>query len=89
MAGFAEKAVPLLVEKGMDDLLSTIKNHMESRPSVQEALSDSVRNMMASVKILTGKKGPDLMFYAPVRTQTKTSAEDIIIETEKLEAVYT
>ncbi|MCA1787777.1 MAG: peroxiredoxin family protein [Desulfobacteraceae bacterium] len=41
------------------------------------------------MKILTGKKGPDLMFYAPVRTQTKTSAEDIIIETEKLEAVYT
>jgi thiol-disulfide isomerase/thioredoxin len=89
LAAFAEKSVPLLVKKGKDDLLSPIKNHMESRPFVQEALSDSVRNMMASVKILTGIKGPDLFFHAPVRTQSGTSSEDITIETANLDAAYT
>jgi peroxiredoxin len=89
LAAFAEKTVPLLVETGKDDLLPAIANHIEKRPAVQAALSSSVKNMMTSVKILTGEKGPDLIFHAPVRTQIGTSSEDIIIETEKLDATYT
>ncbi|ABW68750.1 peroxiredoxin family protein [Desulfosudis oleivorans] len=89
LAAFAEKAVPLLVEKGKDDLLPAIADHLENRPAVQAALSGSVKNMMASVKMLTGKKAPDLVFHAPVRTQTKTSAEDIIIKTGNLDAAHT
>ena len=89
VAAFAEKAVPLLVEKGKDDLLPAIADHLENRPAVQKALSGSVKNMMASVKILTGQKAPDLVFHAPVRTQTGTSVQDIIIKTGSLDADYT
>jgi peroxiredoxin len=89
LAAFAEKAVPLLVEKGKDDLLPSIANHIENRPAALAALSGSVKNMMASVKILNGQKAPDLVFHAPVRTQAGTSAQDIIIETGNLDAVYT
>jgi peroxiredoxin len=89
LAAFAEKTVPLLVETGKDDLLPTIADHLKNRSAAQANLSSGVRNMMASVKILTGKQGPDLIFQAPVRTQTATSSEDIIIETEKLDADYT
>jgi peroxiredoxin len=89
LVGFAEKAVPLLVEKGKDDLLPAIADHLESRPAAHAALSGSVKNMIASVKILTGQKAPDLVFHAPVRTQTGTSDQDIIIEIDKLDAAYT
>jgi len=89
LTGFAEKTVPFLVEKGKDDLLPVIEAHLETRPDVRTNLSSSVKNMMASVKILTGKKGPDLMFHAPVRTQIGTSAQDITIETGNLDAAYT
>jgi peroxiredoxin len=89
LAAFAEKTVPLLVEKGKDDLLPAIAQHLETRPDVRTNLTGSVKNMMASVKILTGQKGPDLVFHAPVRTQAGTSAQDIIIETANLDAVYT
>jgi peroxiredoxin len=41
------------------------------------------------VKILTGQKAPDLVFHAPVRTQTGTSAQDILIETGNLDAAHT
>jgi peroxiredoxin len=41
------------------------------------------------VKILTGQKAPDLVFHAPVRTQTGTSAQEILIETGNLDAAYT
>jgi alkyl hydroperoxide reductase subunit AhpC len=89
LAGFVKKAVPLLVEKGKDDLLPAIADHLETRPSVQEDLSKRIKNMISSAKILTGQKVPDLMFQAPVRTQTGTSDQEIVIETGKLDAAYT
>jgi peroxiredoxin len=89
LAGFAEKAVPLLVEKGKDDLLPAIADHLQKRPSAQAVMSGSVKNMLASVKILTGQKAPNLVFQAPVRTQTGTITEDIIIDTGSLNADYT
>jgi peroxiredoxin len=89
LTAFVEKAVLLFVEKGKDDLLPSIANHIENRPVALAALSNGVKNMMASVKNLTGQKAPDLVFHAPVRTQTGTSTQDIIIETGNLDAVYT
>ena len=89
LAAFAEKAVPLLVEKGKDDLLPTISKHLETQPAAQAALSGSVKNMIASVKILTGEKAPDLMFRAPVRTQTGVVKKDITVETANLDSAYT
>ena len=86
MAGFVEKAMPLLVEKGKDDLLAPISKHMENRSG---ALADSVKNLMTSVKILTGRKAPDLMFHGPVRTQTGSISQDLIIKTANLDAAYT
>jgi peroxiredoxin len=52
-------------------------------------LPDKVKNMMASVKILTGKEAPDLVFKAPVRTQTGRSTQDITFKTGRLDAEYT
>jgi peroxiredoxin len=89
LAGFAEKALPLLVETGKDDLLPIIADHLKNHPTAQASLSDGVKKMMASVKILTGKKGPDLIFHAPIRTQNGTSSDDIIIQTGNLDAAYT
>jgi peroxiredoxin len=89
LAAFAEKAVPFFVEKGTDDLLPTISKHLETRPAAQAALSSSVKNMIASVKVLTGQKGPDLTFHAPVRTQTGVVNQDITIETDNLDADQT
>jgi hypothetical protein len=86
LAAFTEKAVPLLVEKGKDDLLPAIADHLETRPDVRTNLTGSVKNMLASVKILTGQKAPDLVFHAPVRTQTGTGEQDILIETGNLDA---
>jgi peroxiredoxin len=88
LAAFAEKAVPLLVEKGKDDLLPAIANNLENRSAVQAALSGSVKNMMESVKILTGTKGPDLVFHAPVRTQTGMVNQDINIDTGNLDSTF-
>jgi len=89
LAAFAEKTVPLLVETGKDDLLPAFANNLKNRPAVQTALSGSVKNMMASVKILTDKKGPDLMFQAPVRTQTGVVNQNIFIETDNPDADHT
>ena len=89
LAAFAEKSAPLLVEKGKDDLLPVIAEHLENRPPALAALSGSVKNMIASVKILTGQKAPDLIFKAPVRTQTGRNSQDITLETGKLNADYT
>jgi peroxiredoxin len=89
LAAFVEKAVPLLVEKGKDDLLPAIADHLENRPTAHASLSNGVKNMMASVKIMTGNKGPDLVFHAPVRTQSGTSDQNIVIETDNLDAAYT
>jgi len=69
LAAFAEKAVPLLVQKGKDDLLPPIKAHLEEHPDAIAKLSPAAKSMLASFTILTGKKGPDLVFKAPVRTQ--------------------
>jgi alkyl hydroperoxide reductase subunit AhpC len=41
--------------------------------------------MLKSVKILTGKKAPNLILKAPVRTQTGRSEQDITIKTDKLD----
>jgi peroxiredoxin len=89
LAAFAKKVVPLLVEKGKDDLLPAISDHLENRPAALAALTGSVKNMIASVKFLTGRKAPDLVFHAPVRTQTGTSVQDIIIKTGSLDADLT
>ncbi|MDZ7664863.1 MAG: thioredoxin family protein [Desulfotignum sp.] len=78
-----------MVETGKDDLLPAIADHLENRPAVQAALSGNVKNMMASVKILTGEKAPDLMFQAAVRTQTGVVNQNIIIETGNLDADHT
>jgi len=88
LAGFAEIAVPLLVQKGKDDLLPQIKVHLDKHSGVIAGLSATVKRMLASFKILTGKKGPDLMFQSPVRTQTGLVQQDIFLETDKLDADY-
>jgi len=77
------------VQKGKDDLLPQIASHLDKHPDARAKLSDKVKNMMASVKIITGKKAPDLMLKAPVRTQTGRSAQDITLKTGKLDADYT
>ncbi len=89
LAAFTEKTVPLLVEKGKDDMLPTISNHLEARPAAKSALSGRVNHMIASVKILTGNKGPNLLFKSPVRTQTGVVNQDITLETDNLNAPYT
>jgi peroxiredoxin len=89
LAAFAEKAVPLLVQKGKDDLLPLIKNHLEEHPGAMAKLSSTAKNMLASFTILTGKKGPDLVFKAPVRKQADMAKEDIVLETDQLNADYT
>jgi peroxiredoxin len=89
LAGFAEIAVPLLVQKGKDDLLLPIKAHLDKHPGAKAGLSATVKRMLASFKILTGKKGPDLMFQAPVRTKTGLVHQDILLNTDQLDADYT
>jgi len=86
---FICKTVPFLVKKGKDDLLPGIVSHLDDHPNVRSKLPDKVKNILASVKIMTGKKAPDLMFKAPVRTQTVRSTKDITIETGKLDSDYT
>ena len=89
LAGFAEIAVPLLVQKGKDDLLPQIKTHLDKHPGAKAGLSATVKRMLASFKILTGKKGPDLIFPAPVHTKTGLVQQDILLETDQLDADYT
>jgi peroxiredoxin len=89
LAAFTEKAVPLLVQKGKDDLLPLIKNHLEEHPGAMAKLSPTAKNMLASFTILTGKKGPDLVFKAPLRTQSSAVNQDIVLETGNLGADYT
>jgi peroxiredoxin len=89
LAGFAEKAVPLLVQKGKDDLLPQIKALLDKHPGANAGLSATAKRMLASFKILTGKKGPDLMFQAPVRTKIGLINTDILLETDQLDADYT
>lgn len=45
--------------------------------------------MISSVKILTGTRGHDLIFQAPVLTQTGFVNQDITIDTGSLDADYT
>lgn len=86
---FICKTVPFLVQKGKDDLLPGIVSYLDNHSNVRSKLPGKVKNMLASVKIMTGKKAPDLMFKAPVRTQTVRSTQDITIETGKLDSDYT
>lgn len=89
LSAFAEKAVPLLVQQGKDDFLPILQTFLNSRPGALAALSSHVKLLMASVKILTGKKAPDLVFHAPVRTWQGKSEQDIVLETGNLEADHT
>ena len=89
LSDFIQKAVPLLVKEGKDDLLPGIISYLNKHPDARAKLPDNVKNMLSSFKILTGKKTPDLMLKAPVRTQTGRSAKDITLETDKLNANYT
>jgi peroxiredoxin len=89
LAGFAEKAVPLLVQKGKDDLLPPIKAHLKEHPDAMAKLSASAKSMLTSFTILTGKKGPDLVFKAPVLTQASVVNQEIVLETGNLGADYT
>jgi len=89
LTAFAEKAVPLLVQKGKDDLLPPIKAYLEDHPGAMAKLSPATKSMLTSFTILTGKKGPDLVFKAPLRTQAGAVNQDIILETEKLDADFT
>ncbi len=86
---FICKTVPFLVQKGKDDLLPGIVSHLDNHPDVRSKLPDKVKNILASVKIMTGKKAPDLMFKAPVRTQTVRRTQDITVKTGKLDSDYT
>ncbi|MCD4722419.1 MAG: peroxiredoxin family protein [Desulfobacula sp.] len=89
LAAVAQKCVPLLVQKGKDDLLPVIVSHLDGHPDARAKLSDNVKKMMASVKILTGKKAPDLVWKAPILTQTIQMSQDIILKTDHLDADYT
>jgi peroxiredoxin len=89
VGAFMQKAVPFLVQKGKDDLLPWIASHLDKHPDARAKLPDNVKNMISSFKILTGKKAPDIVLKAPVRTQTGRSAEDITLETGKLNSDYT
>jgi len=89
LGAFAQKAVPLLVQNGKDDLLPVIAARLDKRPNALAALSGSAQNMVSSFKILTGKKAPDLLLKAPVRTQTGKSTSDIVLKTGNLNADYT
>jgi peroxiredoxin len=89
LGAFAEKVVPLLVQKGKDDLLPVIAARLNKRPQAMDELTDTTRRMMSSFKILTGRKAPNLIFKAPVLTQTGKSDTDIVLETGNLNADYT
>ncbi len=80
----ARKLVLLLVQKGKDDLLPVIVTHLDRHSGAKALLPETVRNMIASVKIMTGKKAPDLIWKAPVLTQTKKTHQDIILKTGAL-----
>jgi len=89
LAAFAEKAVLLLVQTGKDDLLTRIALILEQHPGAKDGLSDRVQNMLASYKILTSTRAPDIVLQVPVRTPTGFVNHDILLETDKLNADYT
>jgi peroxiredoxin len=89
LAAFARKTVPLLVQQGKDDLLPAIKTALENRPQAMAGVSGTVQTMLDSFVVLTGKKGPDLVFQAPVHTKTGILDQDVVLETDRLEADYT
>ena len=89
LGGFAQTAVPFLVQKGKDDLLPVISRHLNQRPGAIAVLSDTTRQMLSSFKILTGKKAPALIFKSPLLTQAGKSDTDIVLKPENLDAAYT
>jgi peroxiredoxin len=89
LAAFARNTVPLLVQQGKDDLLPEIKIALENRPQAMAGVSGTIKTMLDSFVVLTGTKGPDLVFQAPVHTKTGIVHQDVILETDRLEADYT
>jgi len=89
LGSFVETVVPLLVQKGKDDLLPVIAAQLDKRPQAMDELTDTTRRMISSFEILTGRKGPNLKFKAPFLTQTGKSDTDIVLETGSLNADYT
>jgi peroxiredoxin len=89
LAAFVRKTVPLLVQMGKDDLLPRVGEVLDKHPGVKTGLTEPARNMLASYKILTGRKAPDLVFQAPVRTSTGVVNGGITIATDKLGAEQT
>lgn len=89
LGAFSEKAIPLLVQNGKDEIIPAIAAHLNRRPDAVSALTDTTRKMLSSFKILTGKKAPDLVFEAPVRTQTGKNETDIVLKTGSLDADHT
>jgi peroxiredoxin len=89
LSAFVEKIVPLLVQQGKDDCLPGLQTFLNNRPGALAALSGHVKHLMASVKILTGQKAPDLVFHAPVRTRQSKSDQDIVLNTGDLGADQT
>jgi peroxiredoxin len=88
LAAFVRKAVPLLVRMGKDDLLPRVGEVLDKRLGVKAGLPKPARNMLASYKILTGRKAPDLVFQAPVRTSTGVVNGGITIATDNLGAEH-
>lgn len=86
---FVRKVVPLLVQTGKDDLLPRIVTFLDTHPKAGTGLPASVQHTLASFKILTGTKAPDLVFHSPVRTQAGMVTHDITLETGKLDAANT
>ncbi len=89
LGAFAQTVIPFLVQKGKDELLPIIATYLNKHPDAIAALSDTTKQMLSAFKILTGKKAPDLIFKAPVRTQTGKSTTDIVLKSENLNAAYT
>ena len=89
LGAFVETVVPLLVQKGKDELLPVITAQLDKRPQAMNELTDTTRRMMSSFKTLTGRKAPNLIFKAPFLTQTGKSDTDIVLETGNLNADYT
>lgn len=89
LASFMETIVPLLVQKGKDDLLPVIAAQLNKHPKAREELSDTTRGMISSFKVLIGRKGPDLVFKPPFLTQTGKSNTALVLETGNPDADYT
>ena len=89
LGAFAQTVVPLLVQKGKDELLPVIADQLNTRPQAMAQLTNATKQMISSFKILTGQKAPDLVFKAPLLTQAGKSDTDVALKTENLDAAHT